>query len=135
MMDSRYIIIFDGVCYLCNAAVHFIINRDANAVFCFTPMQSDLARELADKYCIDNVGVDTFILIKNGKVITQSDAALEIAKDISGFWVLLNIFRIIPEPVRDLIYRFIARNRYTLFGKRDRCMVPTEDVLSRFVGI
>jgi len=133
-INGRHLVIFDGVCNFCNGTVNFIINRDAKGVFCFSPMQSDLAKQLAGKHLIKDVGVDTLLLLKNNTTYTRSNAALEIAKDLTGYWYLLNIFKIIPRPVRDFFYRVVARNRYALFGKRNECMVPTDAVRSRFVG-
>jgi predicted DCC family thiol-disulfide oxidoreductase YuxK len=134
-MDNRYIVIFDGVCNFCNGAVNFIIKRDPEGVFAFSPMQSDLAQELMDKHEIYNVGVDTFLLIKNKQCFVFSSAALEIAKDLRGFWFLFNIFSLIPSRIRDFFYKMFARHRYTLFGRQETCMVPTEELKSRFVGI
>ena len=134
-LNGRHLVIFDGVCNFCNSTVNFIIRHDDKGVFCFTPMQSDLAKELAGSYYLDEVGVDTLLLIKNEKIYVRTNAAFEIAKDLSGYWYLLNIFRMIPRPIRDALYRFFARNRYSLFGKRTHCIVPTQSVASRFVGI
>jgi len=134
-INGRYVVIFDGVCNFCNGAVNFIIRHDEKGLFCFIPMQSDLAKELAGSYYMDEVGVDTLLLIKNEKIYVRSNAALEIAKDLSGYWTLLNIFRMIPRPIRDALYRIFAKNRYALFGKRTHCIVPTQAVVNRFVGI
>lgn len=134
-MDSRNIVIFDGVCNFCNGSVNFIIKRDPEGVFAFTPMQSDLAKELMEKHQIFNVGIDTFLLIKDGQCFIFSSAALEIAKDLTGFWYLFNILKLIPAPVRDFFYKLFARNRYNLFGRKEHCMVPTTAIRSRFVGI
>ena len=134
-MDSRHIVVFDGVCNFCNGAVNFIINRDPNGTFAFTPMQSNLAKELMAKYQMNNVDIDTFLLIKNDQCFVFSSAALEITKGLTGFWYLFNIFRVLPGPIRDIFYKLFARNRYRLFGKKSTCMVPSEEVRSRFVGI
>ena len=134
-MDNRHIVIFDGVCNLCNGAVNFIIKRDPDGIFAFTPMQSDLAHELTKQCKASNVGTDTLLLIKNDRCYIFSDAALEIAKDLTGPWFLFNVVKIVPGPIRDAAYRLFARNRYTLFGKADICMVPSKKVRSRFVGI
>jgi predicted DCC family thiol-disulfide oxidoreductase YuxK len=134
-MDSRNIVIFDGVCNFCNGSVNFIIKRDPEGVFAFTPMQSDLAKELMEKHQIFNVGIDTFLLIKDGQCFIFSSAALEIAKDLTGFWYLFKILKLIPAPVRDFFYKLFARNRYKLFGRKEHCMVPTTAIRSRFVGI
>ncbi|PLW84417.1 thiol-disulfide oxidoreductase [Kineobactrum sediminis] len=134
-MDNRHIVIFDGVCNLCNGAVNFIIKRDPDGIFAFTPIQSDLAYELTEQFNIANVGLDTLLLIKNDRCYVFSDAALEIARDLTGLWFLFNVVRIVPRPIRDAVYRLIARNRYKLFGRTDVCMVPSKEVRSRFVGI
>jgi predicted DCC family thiol-disulfide oxidoreductase YuxK len=134
-MDNRHIVIFDGVCNFCNGAVNFIINRDPEGIFAFTPMQSDLAHELMNKHKIHSVGTDTFLLIKNDQCFVFSSAALEIAKDLTGFWYIFGIFKLVPSIVRDFFYKAFARNRYTLFGRQEVCMIPAEEVRSRFVGI
>lgn len=134
-MDNRSIVIFDGVCNFCNWSVSFIIKRDPEGLFAFTPMQSDLAQNLMEEHQISNVGIDTFLLIKNDQCFVFSTAALEIAKDLTGFWYLFSVFRIVPSFIRDFFYKAFARNRYKIFGRRETCMVPTEEVKSRFIGI
>ncbi|MFW2364858.1 MAG: thiol-disulfide oxidoreductase DCC family protein [Desulforhopalus sp.] len=134
-MDNRYIVIFDGVCVFCNGVVNFIINRDPESVFSFSPMQSEVAQSLIEKHGASTEILNTLMLIKNGKCYLRTDAILEIAKDISGFWYFFNIFKIIPRPLRDFLYTIFARNRYNLFGKRNSCMVPTENVRNRFIGL
>lgn len=134
-MGNRHIVIFDGVCNVCNSAVNFIIKRDPDAIFAFTPMQSDLAHELMTKHKIDNPGIDTFLLIKNDACLVFSSAALEIAKDLTGYWYLFTVFKIVPSSIRDFFYKLFARNRYKLFGRQDSCIVPSEEVKSRFIGI
>lgn len=98
-------------------------------------MQTDLAQQLTEQYGIHNVGIDTFLLIKQGESYIWTDAALEIAIALDGYWYLFNIFRIIPRPVRDFFYRLFARNRNALFGRTDECMVPSADVSCRFIGL
>ena len=134
-METHRIIIFDGVCNFCNNSVNFIIARDPNSKFRFTPMQSDLAQELISSYGLSSVGYDTFLLIKNDKCYVRTDAAIEIAKELSGGWFMCVGFKVFPRFIRDWIYRLFARNRYALFGKRAYCMVPTADLKQRFVGI
>ncbi len=131
----QHIVVFDGKCHFCNGAVNFIIRRDAGQRYVFTPMQSAFAQELIAQYDIPNVGIDTFLLIKHRKAFLWSDAALEIAKDLQGYWYLFNALKIIPRPLRDMAYRIFARHRYRLFGKADQCMVPTEALRSRFLGL
>ena len=134
-MDNRHIVIFDGLCNLCNGAVNFIIKRDPKAIFVFTPIQSDLADKLMRDHQIISAEIDTFLLIKNGKAHIRTDAALEITKDLSGLWFLFRVFRIIPPSLRDILYRLIAKNRYKHFGKRDECMIPTQELRERFIGV
>lgn len=134
-MNNSYIVIFDGVCNFCNGAVNFIIKRDPESRFVFTPMQSELAKELMLKYQVENAGNDTVLLIKHGQCFMFSSAALEITKDLSGFWFIFLVFKIVPAKIRDFCYKVFARNRYNLFGRKARCMVPASDVKSRFIGV
>jgi predicted DCC family thiol-disulfide oxidoreductase YuxK len=134
-MNNSYIVIFDGVCNFCNGAVNFIIKRDPESRFVFTPMQSELAKELMLKYQVENAGNDTVLLIKHGQCFMFSSAALEITKDLSGFWSIFLVFKIVPAKIRDFCYKVFARNRYNLFGRKARCMVPASDVKSRFIGV
>ena len=134
-MDGRYIVIFDGVCNFCNSSVNFIIKRDPKGLFLFTPMQSEYAQELINEHKMYNVGVDTFLLIKNEQCYTYTSAALEIARELNGYWYFFIIFKIVPKKLRDCIYILFARNRYSLFGKKETCMIPTDETKSRFIGI
>lgn len=133
--DQRHLIIFDGVCNFCNSSVNFIIERDKNNTFAFTPIQSELAQTLMTKYGVTHLGMDTFLLIKNDQCYLRTDAALEITKDLSGYWYLFGAAKIIPRPLRDFFYRVFARQRYRLFGKREVCMMPTAEVRGRFLGV
>ena len=134
-MNNRHIVIFDGVCNFCNGAVNFIIKRDPEGLFVFTPMQSDLASELMEKHQVHNLGVDTLLLIKGEQCFMFSSAALEISRDLTGFWYIFSVVKLVPAPIRDFLYRLFARNRYTLFGRQKACMIPTEEVRCRFVGV
>lgn len=134
-MDDKYIVVFDGVCNFCNGAVHFIIKRDPKMQFMFAPMQTDFAKQLMSEYGISNAGVDTFLLIKNGQSYVFSTAALEIARDLNGYWFLFNAFRALPSSIRDFFYKTFARNRYALFGRQENCMIPTAELKSRFLGL
>jgi len=134
-LECDQIVIFDGVCNFCNGAVNFIIARDPRAKFQFTPMQSKFAKELLEKHNIQTDDVDIFALTRGDSVLIFSSAALEIAKGLTGYWYLLSVFKVIPRPIRDFFYKLFARNRYTLFGKSSACMVPSEKVRSRFIGL
>jgi predicted DCC family thiol-disulfide oxidoreductase YuxK len=132
-MSTHNIIIFDGLCNFCNNSVNFIIKRDRENVFLFTPMQSKSAQDLIAKYQVENVGFDTFLLIKNDKCYYRTDAALEITRNLSSFWFLFRAFKVLPRSFRDYFYRLFARNRYSIFGKMDFCMIPTPEVKSKFL--
>lgn len=132
-MEQKEIIIFDGVCNLCHGAVNFIINRDPKCRFVFTPIQSDTAKELIASYNVDGEMGETFLLIKDNRCYMRTDAALEIAQSLSGLWPVFTIAKFLPRGIRDYFYRLLARNRYTLFGRRDTCILPTDAVLSRFI--
>lgn len=127
------LIIFDGVCNLCNASTNFIIQRDPNALFTFTPVQSDTGIRLLSDLGIDPSDPSTFVLIQNGEVFLKSDAALEIAKHLTGAWPILSYLRFIPNIIRDSIYNLIAKNRYKIMGKRNSCMIPTAEIKARFI--
>lgn len=128
------VVIFDGVCNLCNGAVNFIIQRDPEARFLFTPNQSELARQLARRHNIQESLDETIVLIQANKCYYRTDAALEIASQLTGGWRLLRILRVIPTGLRDWVYGIVAGHRYDWFGRRDVCMTPTDDVSSRFVN-
>ena len=132
-MTNRHVVIFDGVCNFCNGSVNFIIKRDPGAVFAFTPRQHRCGQSLIQEYQVPELAADAILLIKDGRCYLRTDAVLEITKDISGLWFLLRVFKIVPRPLRDYFYDLFARNRYRLFGKRDSCMIPAPDVLSRFI--
>jgi len=132
-MSTQNVIIFDGVCKFCNNSVNFIIKRDHHNVFLFAPMQSEAAQDLIAKYNVKDVGFDTFLLIKNNKCFYRTDAVLEITKDLSGYWYLFRVFKLLPRSFRDYFYRLLARNRYDIFGKTDKCMVPTPDIKNKFL--
>lgn len=131
---NTQIVIFDGICNFCNSSVNFIIARDPEGKFSFAPMQGEAAKMLMKQHGIDNPDLDTFLLIKNGKLYQRTDAALEIAKDLTGYWKYCRVFLILPAPLRDIFYRLLAKNRYRIFGKREVCMVPTPDVRERFLN-
>ncbi|MBV1921843.1 MAG: thiol-disulfide oxidoreductase DCC family protein [Pseudomonadales bacterium] len=127
------VVVFDGVCNLCEDSVAFIIARDPEAKFKFVSAQSPVGKEIQKRYEIDAVEDETVILIKNGKVFTHSDASLEIAKDLSGPWSLLHYAKAVPKPIRNKVYSTIAKNRYKWFGKKNECMLPSAEVKARFL--
>ena len=130
---SQPVILFDGVCNLCNATVRFVIKRDKHDKFKFASLQSDYAAQLFKKLDIDPTQFDSIVVYENGNVSIKSTAALKIAKDLTGLWPLLYVFMIVPPFLRNIVYDFIARNRYKWFGKQDYCEVPTPELSSRFL--
>lgn len=122
-MAAESVILFDGVCNLCNAWVVFVIERDPNARFAFAPLGSDAANELLRSRSAQ-MRSDSIILVEKDGIYDQSTAALRIARRLSGAWPLAVAFLVIPKFLRDAVYRVIARNRYRWFGRRDVCMAP-----------
>jgi predicted DCC family thiol-disulfide oxidoreductase YuxK len=131
-MPTEKIIIFDGICNFCAKSVQFIIKHDPDAQFKFTAFQTPAGKKLLGKQGFNPERVETFLLIKDERLFTKSDAALEITKDLSGLWKLLYIFKILPKNLRNWFYTILAKKRYSLFGKRDHCLVPTDDIKARF---
>ncbi|HZW38859.1 MAG TPA: thiol-disulfide oxidoreductase DCC family protein [Ignavibacteriaceae bacterium] len=132
-MTEKNIILFDGVCNLCVSSVQFIIKRDPVGIFYFASLQSDVGVRLSENFGALIEKTDSIILIKGDKCYIESDAALKIASKLKGGWKLLYIFIIIPKPLRDAVYRYVARNRYKWFGKKDACMIPSPDLKKRFM--
>lgn len=125
--------LFDGVCNLCSGAVAFIIARDRRAQFGFASLQSDAGRRLLRELNGDGALPDTFVLVEDGRMFTQSTAALRIAQRLGFPWNLAALLRVLPRAIRDRAYRVVARNRYRWFGKREVCMMPTPDLRRRFL--
>lgn len=133
MNKNHKIILFDGVCNLCNGAVTFIIKRDKNDVFKFAALQSDVGQELIAKFNIDTEKVDSIILIDGEKYFSKSAAALRISKELSGAYTLLFGFIVLPRFIRNSVYDYIAKNRYKWFGKKESCMIPTAELKAKFL--
>ena len=127
------IVIFDGVCNLCEFSVNFIYERDLKGKFTFTPAQSPLGQMLLEKYHINTDTLDTVVLIKHDRAYSRSTAALKIAEELDPPWNVLQVFSWVPRPIRDRIYDLIARNRYEWFGKKESCMIPTKEIKARFL--
>ncbi len=133
MDKNTHIVLFDGICNLCNSAVTFIIQRDKNDIFKFAALQSDVGLQLADKHNIDTSKTDSIILIENDRSHTKSSAVLRVARHLSGAYPLLYGVMILPKFIRNWMYDIIADNRYKWFGKRDSCMVPTPELKEKFL--
>ncbi len=128
------IILFDGVCNFCNAWVNFVISRDSSKRFKFAPLQSDTGQKLLQEHRIDRAETDSVVLVEDGRAYTHSSAILRIAQGLGGVYRAASVFNLIPKPLRDFVYKIIARNRYRFFGKKEVCMMPTPDVRERFLS-
>jgi predicted DCC family thiol-disulfide oxidoreductase YuxK len=127
------VILFDGVCNYCNTMVNFVIKRDKKDSFLFTPLQSGKGQELRKKYNIDD-SIDSFIYIEKETAYIYSTGALKVCRHLSGLWPALYGLLIIPVFIRDGVYKWIARNRYKWFGKKETCMVPSPEVRRKFLA-
>ncbi|WP_128546649.1 thiol-disulfide oxidoreductase DCC family protein [Larkinella soli] len=127
------VILFDGVCNLCNSAVNFVIDHDRKGRFRFASLQSETGRRLLAQCPPAEGPVDSVVLIRNGRSFVRSDAALEIARHLGGAWPLLTVFKLVPRFVRDAVYEAVARNRYRWFGRTDACRVPAPALKARFL--
>lgn len=133
MERNHDIVLFDGVCNLCNSAILFIIKRDRKDRFRFAPLDSDIGKELLSQHHIDSSKIDSIVLISGDSAFAKADAALNIAKHLNHLWPILYVFKIVPSFISDKIYDFIARNRYKWFGKKESCMIPTPNLTSKFL--
>jgi predicted DCC family thiol-disulfide oxidoreductase YuxK len=133
-MAQHSIILFDGVCNLCNAAVQFIIRRDDSNHFLFASMQSERGKKILAENNLSSNEMSSFILFENGKVYDRSTAVLRIARKLNGSWRFLYSFIVVPKFIRDGIYRIISKNRYQWFGKKNECMIPTGGIEAKFLN-
>ena len=133
MVRKDNIVLFDGVCNLCNGFVNVLIRRDKDAKLTFASLQSEAAVKHLKELEFDMEGVDSVIFLKNRVIATKSDAVIEIFRTLGGVWKLAVVLYIIPVNFRNRIYAWVAKNRYLWFGKREACMIPNEDVMNRFL--
>jgi predicted DCC family thiol-disulfide oxidoreductase YuxK len=126
------VVLFDGVCNLCNRVVRFIVRRDPAAQFRFAALTSDAARRVLDKARAAPLA-ESIVLVDHSRVFTRSDAVLRIARRLTFPWPLAYALIVVPRPVRDWAYEAIARRRYRWFGRRDVCMVPGPGLRDRFL--
>jgi len=132
-MKEKGIILFDGVCNMCNASVNFIIDRDKANKFKFASLQSETGKNLLVKFQKDAEKLDSVVLITQGKLYDKSSAALKIASMLPLPYPLSILFRVFPKALRDIVYDYIAKNRYKWFGKKDVCRIPDAETKSRFL--
>jgi len=130
---NKTIVLFDGVCNLCNGVVQFIIQRDAKGVFQFASLQSDIGRQLLLKNKLAGDTINTIVLIQGDHVFTQSSAALKIGGQLGVLWLWTQFLWVFPKFFRDRVYDWVAANRYRWFGKQENCMIPKEEWKGRFL--
>jgi predicted DCC family thiol-disulfide oxidoreductase YuxK len=132
-LTAHPVVLFDGLCNLCDGSVRFIIDRDPKGVFRFAPLQSDIADALLAR-CPEAAHADSIVLVEGERCYTRSTAALHIARRLRGGWPVLAWLRVIPRPFRDGFYSWVARNRYHWFGTREHCRIPTPGERARFLS-
>lgn len=132
--DGGAVVLFDGVCNLCNGSVQFIVRHDPAGRFRFASLQSREGQALLRRHGLDPADLFSVILVEGGRAYSRSDAALRIAGGLSGGWRAAGALRVVPRPLRDLVYGWVARNRYRWFGRQDACMIPTPELRGRFLG-
>ena len=132
-MTEPRIVLFDGVCNLCVGSVQFIIRHDPERVFRFASLQSEVGRALSRRYDIVAGNLETMVLIGDNTAFTRSEAAIRIACEFGGIWRLARGLRLIPLPLRDVVYDWVARHRYRWFGSRTECWLPSADLQTLFL--
>ncbi len=134
MEEVKKIILFDGVCNLCNSSIQFVIKQDIEDIFRYAALQSEIGQQLTSERGIDTSQVDSIILIEPGVAYyTKSDAALEIGTSLKGYRTLSKFFKLFPSGFRNIVYDFVARNRYKWYGKQEACMIPTPELQAKFL--
>jgi predicted DCC family thiol-disulfide oxidoreductase YuxK len=134
IFSTHAIVLFDGVCNLCEASVQFILLRDKLGYFKFASLQSNFAQTFLSEKGLKTSNFDSIVLIENGQIYQRSDAALRIARKLSGAWKIFYVLIVIPKFFRDAVYNFIANNRYRWFGKKEECLLPKPEWKGRFLN-
>lgn len=131
---DKKLILFDGVCNLCDATVQFIIKHDKQDVFRFVALQSELGQEIVKYIGVDTSKTDSIILYEPGRAYYyKAEAAIRIAKELGGIYSLVGIFSVLPNWFSNKIYDYVARNRYKWYGKKEQCMIPTPEMKAKFL--
>ncbi len=132
--EGHPIVLFDGVCNLCVGSVQFLIERDPEARFRFAPLQSEVGERLVSDCGLDPETMDSVVLVDEGRCHVKSDAVIRIGRHLGGLYRALSVGRLLPRRARNVVYDFVAARRYGWFGKKDRCMMPTPELRSRFLA-
>lgn len=128
--ENKDIVLFDGVCGLCNRSVKFLIRKERNPELIFSPLQSAFGKSLLEKH---GINTDSIVYIRNTKAYTKSGAALRLCLRLKGLWPLMIVFLIVPYFIRDFVYDYVAKNRITWFGNAEYCEVMTPEIKERFI--
>jgi predicted DCC family thiol-disulfide oxidoreductase YuxK len=136
---DRPIVLYDGLCGMCDGVVQFLLRHDKRDLFRFAPQQSEFAQRVLPRHALDAGTIETICLIENGdspaeRVLTKSDATLRIAQQLGGIWQVLLLAKLLPHALRDVAYDFVARNRYRVFGRRTECRLPSAEDQHRFLA-
>jgi len=131
--DQKTIILFDGICNLCNGSVQFILKRDKNEKFLFASLQSDASKNILLQYNVKKITLDSILIIEDGQVYDKSTAVLKICRNLNWPWTMFPIVLHLPLSIRDRIYNFVGRNRYKWFGKKDSCTMMIPEYKNRFI--
>ena len=130
---SKKIILFDGVCNLCNSTINFIIDQDKNDLFRFAALQSEQGKNFQEKFGLDSSELNSVILIDGEKIYFKSDAVLKISEELGFPFRILNMFSFLPKFFKNSVYDLVAKNRYAIFGKKDVCRIPTPELKNKFL--
>jgi predicted DCC family thiol-disulfide oxidoreductase YuxK len=130
--NRTILVLIDGDCKLCHGITRFVIERDPERKFSFATIQSDHGRKILQEGGLCESDLDTFVMVDHGRYYTKSTAALRLCGELGGLWPMAYPLLAVPAFVRNMVYDFIAANRYRWFGKADRCLLPTEDIRRRF---
>ena len=131
---NQTVLLFDGVCNLCNGLVKFVIKQDKSEKIKFASLQSDYGQKISDLYHLPKEDFKTLVLIEGDNYYLRSTAALKLFKTLGGFWKVFYVFIIVPVPIRDFVYNIVSKNRYKVFGKKETCMVPDKNLQNRFMS-
>jgi predicted DCC family thiol-disulfide oxidoreductase YuxK len=129
----KKIILFDGVCNLCNSLINKIIRLDSSERFLFAPLQGEKGKEVIKEFNLQKQNIDSIVLYSDQKVKIKSQAVIDIIYTISPLFRFIIIFKIIPYFILDFIYDIVAQRRYQWFGKRKKCIIPNKNITSRFI--
>lgn len=130
---ENQVVLFDGVCNLCNVSVQMLINLDKNDRLKFASLQSDYGQKILGEFDLNQEAFDSFVYYKNGQIHLRSTAAIEVFSDMGGFWKACKVLYVFPKFIRDGVYAFVSKNRYKWFGKKESCWLPTPELKRKFL--